>query len=94
VIDDVAVKKEKLRLAAEGGSLSNEGKLRGEIERFQQRGIDFKVSIVDDSTPAQKTFREDINKLLFLERETTNHEVRQITQILIRALTYLGRQVE
>jgi hypothetical protein len=50
--------------------------------------------VIDISSPAEKAFKEDIAKLRFLEKETTNHELRQITQILIRTLTYLGRQVE
>lgn len=91
---EVAIKKEKLRRAMEGGSLSNEAKLRQNIEEFQKRGPDFKASLVDVSSPAEKGFREDINKLEFMARETTNSEVRQLSQILIRALSYLGHQVE
>ncbi len=94
MIDEIAVKREKLRLAADGGSLSNEAKLRKDIEEFQHRGRDFSPSIVDISSPAEKGFREDINKLRFLEKETTSSEVRQLSQILIRALPYLGQQVE
>lgn len=92
-IDEVAVKREKLRQAAEGGSLSNESKLRRDIEEFQHRGQDFKPSIIDISSPAEKAFQLDLNKLRFLEKETTNVEVRQLTQIMARALSYLSRQV-
>jgi len=91
---DVAVKREKLKRAIEGGSLSNESKLRQDIEEFQKRGRDFSPSVIDISSPAEKGFREDVNKLRFMERETTNSEVRQLSQILIRALGYLGQQVE
>ena len=93
-IDEVAVKKEKLRLAAEGGSLSNEQKFRKDLEEFQHRGADRRPSVLKVSSPADDIFQADVLKLRFLEKETTNHEVRQLTQILIRALTYLGRQVE
>jgi hypothetical protein len=90
---DIAVKHEKLRRAAEGGSLSNEQKFRRDLEEFQKRGKDFSPSVIDVSSPAERGFREDVNKLRFMERETTNSEVRQLAQILIRALDYLGGQV-
>jgi hypothetical protein len=89
-VDEIAVKKEKLRLAAEGGSLSNEVKLRRDIEEFQHRGRDFSPSVIDVSSPNEKLFQADIAKLRFLEKETTNAEFRQLAQILIRTLSYLG----
>lgn len=91
-IDNVAVSREKLRLAAEGGSLSNEQKLRKDIEEFQHRGKDFHTSVVNVSSPAEDIFQADVVKLRYLEKETTNSEVRQLTQILIRALSYLGQK--
>lgn len=91
-IDDVAVKREKLRQAAEGGSLSNEAKLRRDVEEFQHRGQDFRPSIIEASSPAEKVFQADLAKLRFLEKESTNPEIRQVVQILIRELSYLSRQ--
>ena len=88
-VDEVAVSREKLRLAAEGGSLSNEAKLRADIEEFQQRNRGYKPSIVDASSAAEKIFAADLVKLRYLEKETTNHETRQLVQILIRMLVFL-----
>jgi hypothetical protein len=93
-IDQVAVSREKLRLANEGGSLSNEQKFRKDLEEFQHRGADRRPEILKVSSPAEDIFQADITKLKFLERETTNHEFRQVAQILIRALEYLGHRVE
>lgn len=93
-IDEVAVKREKLRLAAEGGSLSNEQKLRKDLEEFQHRGRDWSPGVIDVSSPNEKIFQADITKLKIMEKETTNREFRELSQILIRALSYLGRQVE
>ena len=91
-IDNVAVSKEKLRLAAEGGSLSNEVKFRKDLEEFQHRGADRRPGIVNISSPAEDIFQADVVKLKYLEKETTNPEIRQLTQILQRALSYLGQR--
>jgi hypothetical protein len=91
-IDEVAVKKEKLRLAAEGGSLSNEQKFRKDLEEFQHRGLDRRPSVIDISSSAERAFQADVVKLKYIEKETTNHEIRQLTQIIIRALNYLDGQ--
>ena len=90
---DVAVKHEKLRQAAEGGSLSNEQKFRKDLEEFQSRGASRTPQTLRVSSPAEDIFQGDVAKLRFMERETTSSEVRQLTQILQRALTYLGQQV-
>lgn len=87
--DKVAVKRAQLANAAEGGSLSNEQKFRGDIEALQNRIAGYKPSVVDISSSADKQFAADLVNLEVLVGETRSTEIRRLGGILLRAMRYL-----
>jgi hypothetical protein len=93
-VDQVAVKREQLRRAAEGGSLNNELQFRAEIERLQGNIPEYKPSVVDISSSAERQFAADIVNLKALLGETKDPEIARLGKILVRALTFLSNQKE
>jgi hypothetical protein len=93
-IDKVAVSRERLKQAAEGGSLSNEAKFREEIKRLQGNIRDYTPSVIDISSSEERQFAADLVNLEALFTETTDAELGRLCGILLRSLRFLNRTKE
>jgi hypothetical protein len=93
-VDRVAESRALLDIAAREGSLNNEEVFRDKLEKFQNRFREYRPSVIDVSTDAEKLFREDLEVINALAALTADREVRRLCLAILRSLQFLARTKE
>lgn len=90
-VDKVAENRSMLDIANKEGSLNNEELFRDKLEKFQNRFREYRPSVIDVSTDAEKLFREDLEVINALAALTADREVRRLCLAMGRCLQFLAR---
>jgi len=93
-VDKVAENRSLLDIANKEGSLNNEELFRDKLEKFQNRFREYRPSVIDISTDAERLFREDMEVINALATLTADREVKRLCLAISRCLGFLARTKE